>query len=109
MKHKHYAPQTKCVLVNIDDENLRIEKINQLLQDDVCVIGFEKHKDRINTSKFFSVGESLEDFSKNIFSILRRVDKFGCNLILIEGVKTEGLGLAIMNRLIRTCDYNVIL
>lgn len=108
MKHKHYAPKTKCVLIDIDDEELRIEKINQLVKEDVCVIGFEKHKDKINTSKFFSVGESLEEFSKNIFSLLRKVDNWNCSLIVIEGVKPQGLGLAIMNRLIRTCEYNVI-
>lgn len=108
MKHKHYAPKTKCVLIDIDDEELRIEKINQLVKEDVCVIGFEKHKDKINTSKFFSVGESLEEFSKNIFSLLRKIDNWNCSLIVIEGVKPQGLGLAIMNRLIRTCEYNVI-
>ena len=54
------------------------------------------------------MGDSLEDASKNIFSLLRKADLLECNLIVIEGVTTEGLGLAIMNRLIRTCDYNVI-
>lgn len=108
MKHKHYAPKTKCVLVDIKDEELRIKRINELIKDDVCVIGFGKHKDKINTLKFFSVGESLEEFSKNIFSLLRKVDALNCNLIVIEGVETDGLGLAIMNRLIRTCEYNVI-
>lgn len=108
MKHKHYAPKTKCVLIDIQDDEMRINKINELLKDDVCVIGFESHKDKINTSKFFSMGESLEDVSKNIFSLLRKVDNLNCSLIIIEGVKLDGLGLAIMNRLIRTCNYNVI-
>lgn len=108
MKHKHYAPKTKCVLINIQDENLRINKINELLKEDVCVIGLEKHRNQLNTCNFFSMGESLGDISKNIFSLLRKVDNLNYNLIIIEGVKLDGLGLAIMNRLIRTCDYNVI-
>lgn len=108
MKHKHYAPKTRCVLVNIADEEKRIEKINSLLKDNVCVIGFESHRDRIHTCNFISMGESLEDVSKSIFSLLRKADSLNCSLILIEGVTTEGLGLAIMNRLIRTCEYNVI-
>ena len=29
-------------------------------------------------------------------------------LIIMEGVKREGLGLSIMNRMIRACAYNVI-
>lgn len=108
MKHKHYAPKTKCVLVDIEDEEKRINKINEILNDDVCVIGFERNRNKIRTSKFLSMGDSLEDASKNIFSLLRKADLLECNLIVIEGVTTEGLGLAIMNRLIRTCDYNVI-
>ena len=28
------------------------------------------------------------------------------NLAVIEGVKPEGVGLAIMNRLIRACEYD---
>lgn len=108
MKHRHYAPKTKCVLVDIEDEEKRINKINEILNDDVCVIGFERNRNKIRTSKFLSMGDSLEDASKNIFSLLRKADLLECNLIVIEGVTTEGLGLAIMNRLIRTCDYNVI-
>lgn len=108
MKHRHYAPKTKCVLIDIDDENLRINRINELVGDSVCVIGLESHRDKINSSNFISMGESLEEISKNIFSLLRMADSLNCDLILIEGVTVDGLGLAIMNRLIRTCEYNVI-
>lgn len=109
MKHKHYAPRTKCVLININDEQRRIEKINELAKDNVCVIGLERHKEKINASNFFSMGDSLEDISKKIFSLLRKADLLNCDLIIIEGVEPKGLGLAIMNRLLRTCEYNVIL
>lgn len=108
MKHKHYAPKTKCVLVDIEDERERVNKINDILNDNICVIGFERHRKEIHTSKFLSMGDSLEDVSKNIFMLLRKADLLRCELIVIEGMSTEGLGLAIMNRLIRTCDYNVI-
>ena len=39
---------------------------------------------------------------------LRKVDKFNPDIVLVEGVKQEGLGLAIMNRLIRACSHNYI-
>ena len=54
------------------------------------------------------MGNSLEDISKNIFTILRKVDKFNPDIVIIEGVEKKGLGLAIMNRLIRACEYNYI-
>lgn len=54
------------------------------------------------------MGDSLEEITKNIFSLLRKADKLNAELILIEGVEKEGLGLAIMNRLIRACAHEFI-
>ena len=54
------------------------------------------------------MGETLEEISKNIFTILRKVDNYNPDIVIIEGVKSEGLGLAIMNRLIRAFSYNYI-
>ena len=54
------------------------------------------------------MGESLEEISQNIFTLLRKADKLKEELILIEGVEKTGLGLAIMNRLIRACAHEVI-
>lgn len=54
------------------------------------------------------MGNTLEEISHNIFHILREVDGTDFDLIVIEGVKKEGLGIAIMNRLIRACSHNYI-
>ena len=45
---------------------------------------------------------------RNIFSILRKVDKTNPDSVIIEGVEKRGLGLAIMNRLIRACSHEYI-
>ena len=49
----------------------------------------------------------LDNYAKNIYSALRKADLVRPRIILIEGVKKQGLGFAIMNRLIRTCENNV--
>ncbi len=54
------------------------------------------------------MGETLEEVTKNIFKILRKVDSYNPDIVLIEGVQKDGLGLAIMNRLIRACEHNYI-
>ena len=54
------------------------------------------------------MGSSLEEVSHNIFHILRELDKTNYDLVIVEGVKKKGLGVAIMNRLIRACSYNYI-
>lgn len=111
MKHKHYAPITKCILVCCDNEEKQISEINNLLKENnACVIGFEEHKEKLATDKFISIGnkDDLNEISKNIFSSLRKADTMGCELVIIEGTKKEGIGLAIMNRLIRACNYEII-
>lgn len=112
MKYKHYSPKTKCILVKMD--SMQIEKVNNLIQqnDNCCVLGFAEDRQYINVSNemFISLGskENLEEISSNIFSSLRKVDKLGCNLAIIEGVNEKNLGLSIMNRLIRACEYNIV-
>ena len=67
---------------------------------------------RRENQKYFinslNLGSTLEEISHNLFKLLREVDKLSYDLIIIEGVKAEGLGLAIMNRLIRACSHNYI-
>ena len=52
--------------------------------------------------------ENLEDVSANIFTLLRKVDSMNVDIVFIEGVKKEGIGVAIMNRLIRACSHEYI-
>ncbi len=112
MKYKHYAPSTKCVLVDILDEQKQIDRINEILStnSNACVIGFREHKERINCDKYIEISNigNLEEFSKRIYTELRKADKYNVSLVIIEGVCKNGIGLAIMNRLIRTCAYNII-
>lgn len=110
MKHKHYAPNTKCILVYFDNEEKQINEVNKLLKtNNACVMGFDEHMPKIETKKFINMGkiDNLNEVSKNIFSSLRKADTMNCDLVIIEGTKKEGIGLAIMNRLIRACNYDM--
>lgn len=108
MKYKHYAPNNKCILIYNEDENKLLELIKKHINDKTLIIGSEKNKEKYNCFKYLSYGNTLEDISHNIFSLLRQADKYNPDLIIIEGVKKEGLGIAIMNRLIRASSYNYI-
>ena len=63
----------------------------------------------LDEGRFISIGnkDNLDDYAKNIYSALRKADLAKPKIIIIEGVKKEGLGLAIMNRLLRTCEYDI--
>ena len=108
MKYKHYAPNNKCILVYSNDENKLKEIIEEIKEEKTLIIGSDHLKDKINCYKYLSYGSTLEEISHNIFTLLRKADTYEPNLIIIEGVKKEGLGIAIMNRLIRAASYNYI-
>ena len=114
MKYRHYAPETKCKLVNCSNELDQIFYLKKFIKEyneDVVIIGFEEHKEKlyVDEEKFISVGskEDLTSFAKNIYSALRKADELKPKRILIEGVPKTGIGIAIMNRLVRTCEYDV--
>lgn len=130
MKYKHYAPNTKCRLIYFENEKNQIKELeNQIklikenLNDNVSknnsnnnkigIIGFENHFEKIDYKykkdiEFLDIEMSNEKYAKKIYSYLRKADKLNLNIILIEGVKQIELGQAIMNRLIRTVEYDFI-
>lgn len=109
IKYKHYSPDTKCVLVYSRDNQKMVDKINEIAQKQKSIILCRT----ANTAKYnneikLAMGDSLEEICNNIFTLLRKVDKYEVDLVIIEGVEKEGLGLAIMNRLLRACAHNYI-
>lgn len=112
MKYRHYAPNAKCTLVYSKDNNKMVNKINELAGNykNALVICCEENLEFYNGKTTINIGKknNLEEISKNVFSALRKVDEFSPDIVFIEGVESEGLGLAIMNRLIRACEYNYV-
>lgn len=114
MKYRHYAPNTKCMMVYSENEKNIISKINEIIYKEkkdgktVLVLGKKSHLKSYQTEEKWNMGETLDEIAKNIFSLLRKVDNEKVDLVIIEGVGEKGLGLAITNRLIRTCAYNYI-
>lgn len=109
IKYKHYAPSTKCLLVYSRNEENLVKTINEQIDDkNVVVICKTSNYEKYNTKYRLTMGNTLEEISSNIFTLLRKADKLDADLIIIEGVEKEGLGLAIMNRLLRACSHNYI-
>lgn len=107
MKYRHYAPSNECQLIYIQDETSRINYFKEKATNNTVIIGSSKLKE-IPCKEFLYYGDTLNEISHNIFKLLRLADTYNPDIILIEGVSKDGLGLAIMNRLIRACSYNYI-
>ena len=98
MLYKHYSPATECMLCDKEIINKYVDKDKK-----VIIIG---HDLDIPCYKYYDYGNDLKMIAHNIFKLLRLADKDQADLIIIEATTIESLGLAIMNRLIRTCNYN---
>lgn len=108
MKYKHYAPNTKCILVYSDNKEKMLDKMQKLELENTNSLVLTKKENQKYFLNSLNLGSTLEEISHNLFKKLREVDKLSYDLVIIEGVKAEGLGLAIMNRLIRACSHNYI-
>ncbi len=107
MKYRHYAPKNEVLLVYSSNNDTLCNLVKENLKGRTTVIGNSVLKD-IDCYKFINYGDTLGEISHNIFHLLRIADQDNPDLIIIEGVPKTGLGLAIMNRLIRACSYNYI-
>ena len=109
MKYRHYAPNTKCMMVYSKNEEAMVNKINELINEKkALVVCRDKNFDKYATKNKIKMGNSLDEMAHNIFSILRQVDNYNVDIVIIEGMQKDGLGLALNNRLLRACEYNYI-
>ena len=109
IKYKHYAPKTKCILIYSKDNDKMVDRIKELSENkNVTILCKEENLEKYNTKNKLNMGKNLEEISQNIFTLLRKADRLNSELILVEGVEKTGLGLAIMNRLIRASAHEFI-
>jgi L-threonylcarbamoyladenylate synthase len=86
-----------------------VDRINEIASEynKVTVMCASENKAKYIGKDILDYGSknNLEEISSNIFSMLRNADKNESDIILIEGIESSGIGLAIMNRLIRACSH----
>jgi L-threonylcarbamoyladenylate synthase len=115
MKHKHYAPRARVILVEGSISSV-VKKVKELTDS------FEREGDKVGilatdeTAKVYQTGMvkslgsrfNLEAIAQSLFRLLREFDDEGVDVIIAESVPAEGLGLAVMNRLRKASGYNII-
>lgn len=115
MKHRHYAPSTKSILVEFNDDEIMIDKVKAFKNENnsnIGIICYKEHEEMLKKLGLNTIvmgnKEDLLEISRNIFSLIRKIDKLKLDVCLIEGVAKKGIGTAIMNRMIRACGYNIL-
>jgi len=115
MKYKHYAPNAKVTIIS-GERKKTVEKIREMVHYNiekgmkVCILTVEENVKEYPEGISIVLGSILDlsTVAKNLFEALRKCDDFGADLILAEGYREEGVGVAIMNRLNKAAGFDII-
>ena len=115
MKHKHYAPNAEVILVEgsvpaVVAKVKELAAFYRLKGVKVGVLATDETQTSYKADVVKSLGSrfNLALVAQNLFRLLREVDAEGVEVIIAEGVPSEGLGLAVMNRLRKASGYHII-
>ena len=113
MKYRHYAPKSPLVLVDGTREALA-DFIRSESRANACVICYEEDvfffKNELSSVSIFSFGKKndLDAQAHALFSLLREIDKEPFDYIYAPLPATDGVGLALYNRMIRAAAHTII-
>lgn len=116
MKYTHYAPDAEVYIVEGKEidvgrtiEQLTLEK--QAANKKIGVMATDETKSLYtNADMVISLGSknNLETIAYSLFEALRAFDDAKMDIVYSESFSIEGIGDAIMNRLIKAAGHNVI-
>jgi L-threonylcarbamoyladenylate synthase len=115
MKHKHYAPKAPVILIEGGLEAVvgKVIELSEAYKREgkrVGVLATDETQKSYKADAIMSLGtrSNVATIAANLFRLLREVDAKGVDVIIAEGVPSEGLGLAVMNRLRKASGYHII-
>lgn len=115
MKYRHYAPKGELIVVRGDMRAVTVYMNEALRQGraekkKTGVIATDETIERYQADVHFSVGErgSAKAAAERLYRILRECDDEGVELILSECFDGEGVGAAVMNRLMKAAGYHIV-
>jgi L-threonylcarbamoyladenylate synthase len=115
MKHKHYAPKAELILIegNVSAVIAKVKEIaeaHRLNGEKVGILATDETQASYKADVIKSLGSrsNIATVAQNLFRLLREIDTENIDVIITEGVSSEGLGLAVMNRLRKASAYHII-
>lgn len=106
MKYRHYAPHAHVVLLEGSGEGFA-KWVNAHLSEDAYALSFDGETAKIDMP-CVSYGNSSRQQAQQVFAKLRQLDDLGAKEVYVHAPTTEGIGLAVYNRLVRAAGFEVI-
>lgn len=114
MKYKHYSPKAEVYIVDGTKEgfaNFVNDKVAERAAEEAAVAAlvFDGEEDLVHcvTLPFGAEDDPLGQ-AEHLFDDLRRADELGVSDIYVRCPSAEGVGLAVMNRLLRAAEFRII-
>lgn len=116
MRYRHYAPKGDLVVVEGKSDEV-VSRINEEVSKAADaglrtgVIATKENAvfyNRADSVKIIGSREKDEEIAASLYRILREFDDENIQAIFSEGFSEEGLGVAIMNRLLKAAGHKTI-
>lgn len=118
MKYRHYAPKAPMTVVRGDAEHV-VKYIQQQLdgfESSYTSVGVlimdtvvpEAYKQLPDSVKVLAIGTDQEIIAQKLYAGFRRFDALGVDVIFAEATTDHGIGIAIMDRMIKAAEGCVV-
>ena len=101
MKYKHYAPKGEVTIVTGPRAAQEIARLYDAAGGRAAILAFSQAD--YGARRVYR----LKNAPGELFAVLRQLDEDGVETIYAEDVPTNGVGLAVMNRLMRAAAFRV--
>ncbi|MDE6727425.1 MAG: threonylcarbamoyl-AMP synthase [Oscillospiraceae bacterium] len=105
MKYKHYSPKADVFIVNAHGERFA-EYCAKRAESESGLIALGAGVSEVGV--FLDYGATPEIQAQRLFALLRHADEIGAKTVLVEIPDTDGVGLAVYNRLLRAAAFRRI-
>ena len=115
MKYRHYAPRAEMTVVEGPLDKV-VDKVNELAATReneghrTGIIATQETMDRYDHENVKCIGTRADEstVAANLYAILREFDDDGTEFIYSEAFAPDGIGSAVMNRLLKAAGHHVI-
>ena len=110
MMYRHYAPTTPLVLLDGDPASVLAFLQKEQRERSCAILCYLEEIPHLKDTNLFPVGgrEDLSTQAHTLFSLLREADRAGAEVMYAHLPDTDGLGLALYNRMIRAAAHTVL-
>ncbi len=108
MKYKHYSPKAEVILLKGTQKDF-LSYVSSHADDKTAVMCYDEEKDFFPENGITLGGmNDYASHARRLFTSLREADRRGFNRVYAHCPSTEGIELAVCNRMLRAAAFRVI-